>query len=214
MVETPPDIADFCNLAIYQAIAPAVPYVFGGIWLKGGSHAPGLDCSGLPYAVSLRLGQSIARTSEAQFATLPEVQQGELRQGDTIFYNVPGDTQPQPAHMAIYWTPELVLQAPHTGLNVELSAPLPYQIMGYRRLPFPDRPTAPPAPPAPPQGVEAMYAFQNAQGQTVIVGTQQSTGHTVVVTSGADQHVEGGWSLADVTGEIEKAYPGTVVVVE
>jgi hypothetical protein len=71
------------------------------------------------------------------------------------------------------------------------------------------QPTPPPIKPE-----EIMQTFENSKGQTVIVGNQQSNGHTIVVTSGADAKVNGGWSLADVTGSIEAAYPGTVVVVE
>jgi len=69
-----------------------------------------------------------------------------------------------------------------------------------------------PLPPLTPE--EIMQAFQNSKGQTVIIGNQQSTGHTVVVTSGADASVQGGWSLADVTADIQKVYPNTVVVIE
>ena len=90
-------IEQFCALAAAQV---GVPYVFGGTGLAG-SPNPGLDCSGLPYAVCLHLGVTIARTSEEQFATLATVVP-PLRQGDLIFYDVP-DTQPQPAHEAIWW---------------------------------------------------------------------------------------------------------------
>lgn len=125
-------IEQFCALAAAQV---GVPYVFGGTGLAG-SPNPGLDCSGLPYAVCLHLGVTIARTSEEQFATLATVVP-PLRQGDLIFYDVPTDDQPQPAHESIYWSSLTVLQAPHAGENVEFSPSLPYEIMGYRRLPLP-----------------------------------------------------------------------------
>lgn len=134
-------IVDFDNLAAAQV---GVPYVFGGTSLKNAPH-PGLDCSGFPYAVSLALGVSIPRTSEAQFAGLTRIGAPE-RRGDLVFYNVPTDTQAQPAHMAIWWDASTVLQAPRTGEDVMFCAPLPYQVMGYRRLPFPDA-TPPPATP-------------------------------------------------------------------
>ena len=133
-------IADFNNLAQAQL---GVPYVFGGVNLAGTAH-PGLDCSGLPYAVSLHLGQNIPRTSEAQFAGLPRVADpAQLRRGDLVFYDVPEDTQPQPAHVTIWWSPTQVLQAPRTGEDVMFSAPLPYTVMGYGRLPFPNAAPAP-----------------------------------------------------------------------
>jgi len=135
-------IVDFNNLALAQT---GVPYVFGGVNLAG-TPSPGLDCSGLPYAVSLAFGQAIPRTSEAQFADLPRIP-GPQRRGDLIFYDVASDNQPQPAHEAIYWDSGHVLQAPHTGtlVGVYPNSALPYPIMGYCSLPFPN--ATPPPPP-------------------------------------------------------------------
>lgn len=146
-------IVDFCALAAKQV---GVPYVFGGTSLAG-SPSPGLDCSGLPYAVSLALGETIPRTSEAQFSGLPRLAAPE-RQGDLVFYNVPTDNQPQPAHVAIWWDASTILQAPHTGEDVMFSGPLSYQIMGFGRLPFPD--------PSPPTQEE------NETMTTILIGGQ------------------------------------------
>jgi hypothetical protein len=198
-------ITAFCNLAAAQV---GVPYVFGGTHLAG-TYDAGLDCSGLPYAVALYFGVTIPRTSEAQFAGLPPVGEADLRRGDLVFYDVPTDNQAQPAHEAIWWDVSQVLQAPRTGEDVMFSSPLPYTIMGYRRLPFPD-PVIPVPPPIPQEDI--LYAFENSKGETVIVGTVN--GHTAVVTSGQDASVSNGWSFDDVTDAIEAAYPGTVVVVQ
>lgn len=127
-------ITDFNNLAVAQI---GVPYVFGGINLRG-TASPGVDCSGLPFAVSAALGEAIPRTSEAQYAGLPAVAEANLRRGDLVLLDVPGDDQPQPAHVVIWWNASTVLQAPHTGEDVMFSPTLPYAVMGYRRLPFPD----------------------------------------------------------------------------
>jgi hypothetical protein len=70
----------------------------------------------------------------------------------------------------------------------------------------------PPPPPIPPEDI--VDAFENSKGQTVIVGNTGNPPQTVVITQGADANVVGGWSVANVTAAIEKAYPGTVVVVE
>lgn len=138
-------IADVTALAAEQATNPAVPYVFGGTSLKGSEH-PGVDCSGLPFACAEHFGVAIPRTSEEQYADLPEVAEGDLRCGDLVLYDVPGDDQAQPAHVAIWWNESLVLEAPHTGEDVMFSDPLPYGIMGYRRLPFPDADAPVPTP--------------------------------------------------------------------
>jgi hypothetical protein len=137
-------ITDFNNLALAQT---GVPYVFGGINLAGTPN-PGLDCSGLPYAVSLKLGQGIPRTSESQFANLPRLSAPQ-RRGDLVFYDVASDDQAQPAHVTIWWTPQTVLQAPRTGEDVGIypNSQLPFPIMGYASLPFPNVPPVPPPTP-------------------------------------------------------------------
>jgi len=204
---TLPPITLFDALAADQV---GVPYVFGGTSLAG-STSPGLDCSGLVFACCAALGVTIPRTSEAQYAGLPAVPTGNLRQGDLIFYDVPTDDQAQPAHEAIWWSGTEVLQAPFTGEDVQFSPPLPYVIMGFRRLPFPNA-APPPTPTSPISMEDDVQALLDNQGRIVLVGT--SGGHTVVVTQGADSKVEGGWSVADVTDAIEAAYPGTVTVLE
>jgi hypothetical protein len=155
-------IADFNNLAAAQV---GIPYVFGGTSLRGSAH-PGVDCSGLPYAVSLALGESIPRTSEAQYAGLPAVAEVDLRRGDLVLLDVPGDTQPQPAHVVIWWNASTVLQAPHTGEDVMFSPTLPYTIMGYRRLPFPDAAPVPPIP-TPTEDDMAFQMCDPASGKTL-----------------------------------------------
>jgi len=163
-----------------------VPYVYGGVNLAS-SPDPGLDCSGLPYAVSLALGQEIPRTSEAQFAGLPRVDASAIRRGDLIFYDVPEDTDPQPAHVAIWWNSHTVLQAPHTGTDVQFSAPLPYTIMGYGRLPFPDAPIPPP-PPKPEALTQMGVAIaQNGDVISTWVGKDgtPAAGHAFVMTQKA-----------------------------
>lgn len=171
-------IQDFNNIAQWQTVPPAVPYVFGGVNLKG-SASPGMDCSGLPWAICNLLGVAIPRTSEAQFSGLPAVALANIRQGDLVFYDVPTDDQPQPAHVSIWWDSGHILQEPHTGEDAGIypNSALPYKIMGYRRLPLPS--AAPPAPPAPPKEEDMLiastasgngYWIVNAQGAVYAYG--------------------------------------------
>ena len=205
-------IVDLCNLAAFQAAPPAVPYGFGGIWLKGSPQFPGglLDCSGLPYGVSLALGKSIPRTSEAQYAGLPAVQESELRRGDLVLLNVPEDTQPQPAHVVIWWDADTVLQAPRTGEDVMFSPTLPYEVMGYRRLPFPDAVT-PPLPPLPvPIKEETMSMDIKPDGSIVItaVGAGSRNEHLMVFTlKDPFNPASPGYNVIDVTDGIGTADP-------
>jgi hypothetical protein len=131
-----------------------VPYVYGGTTLIGHPNA-GLDCSGLPYAVCRYLGISIPRTSSAQYAGLEAISAADVAPGDLVFYDVPTDSPPQPAHEAVVIIPgQQIIQAPHTGLSVEYSIlNIGYKIMGYRRIPelitisTPPLSTLPPPPP-------------------------------------------------------------------
>ena len=169
-------IVDFNNLALAQT---GVPYVFGGVNLAGTPN-PGLDCSGLPYAVSLALGKSIPRTSEAQFAGLTRISQPN-RRGDLVFYDVASDDQAQPAHEAIWWDSGHVLQAPRTGENVGVypNSALPYPIMGYCQLPFPN--VAPsPAPPIP-EEYEEMSSVVLDDG-TIVSYVVNMSGHLIEIT--------------------------------
>ena len=189
-------IVDFNTLAALQV---GVPYVFGGIGLKGTTH-PGLDCSGFPYAVSLALGVSIPRTSEEQFAGLVNIGNPQ-RRGDLVFYNVPSDNQPQPAHMAIWWDASTVLQAPRTGEDVMFCAPLPYAVMGYRRLPFPN--TGPLPPPPPEKEYEIMDSVALSDG-TVVSHAVTPQGHYLEITRApgkAGHPATDGLEIIDVTAQ-------------
>ena len=102
-----------------------------------------MDCSGYTQAVARALGDAIERTSEDQWATLPP---GDGSVGDYAFFDVPSDTQAQPAHVGIVSSPGVMLNAPYTGTVVRYD-PIKgpgRTVMGYRRLPGL---TAPPSPP-------------------------------------------------------------------
>jgi cell wall-associated NlpC family hydrolase len=85
------------------------PYVFGGT----GPCGSGYDCSGLTQAAWAAAGVSIPRTSESQWAGLPHV--SSLQPGDIMVFNGAG-------HVGIYVGNNELIDAPHTGLSVELVA--------------------------------------------------------------------------------------------
>ena len=82
------------------------PYVFGG------SGPGGFDCSGLTMASWAAAGISIPRTSYEQWASLPHVPTSQLQPGDIVVFNGAG-------HVGLYVGGGYMVDAPHTGLNVE-----------------------------------------------------------------------------------------------
>jgi len=84
------------------------PYVFGGT----GPCGSGFDCSGLTMSAWAAAGVSIPRTSEEQWASLPHVSTSDLQPGDILVFNGAG-------HVGIYVGGGMLIDAPHTGLDVE-----------------------------------------------------------------------------------------------
>jgi len=84
------------------------PYVYGGT----GPCSDGFDCSGLTMEAWAHAGVAIARTSEEQWATLPAVSTSDLEPGDILVF-LGG------AHVGIYVGGGYLIDAPHTGADVE-----------------------------------------------------------------------------------------------
>ena len=91
------------------------PYVYGG----AGPCSSGYDCSGLTSSAWASAGVSIPRTSYDQMAGLPAV---ELAAGDVTKYLQPGDILGfvGNSHVGIYVGGGRLIDAPHSGLSVEL----------------------------------------------------------------------------------------------
>jgi cell wall-associated NlpC family hydrolase len=85
-------------------------YVYGG---TGPTCADGYDCSGLTMESWAAAGVSIPRTSYEQWDDLPHVSFADIQPGDIlVFYDA--------GHVAIYVGHGQFIQAPHTGLDVQL----------------------------------------------------------------------------------------------
>lgn len=89
------------------------PYVYGGT----GPCADGFDCSGLTQAAWAYAGVAIERTSEDQWDSLPHVSEADMQPGDIMVFNGAG-------HVGIYVGHGELIDAPHTGADVEL---VPFQ---------------------------------------------------------------------------------------
>jgi peptidoglycan DL-endopeptidase CwlO len=96
----------------YDAVG--CPYLYGGT-----SCSPGYDCSGLTMEAWASAGVSIPRTSYDQEADLPQV---DLAPGDPEKYLEPGDILgfAGNSHVGIYVGGGKLIDAPHTGADVEL----------------------------------------------------------------------------------------------
>lgn len=90
-----------------------VPYLWGGA-----SPSTGFDCSGLVQYVFGQLGISLPRTSEQQ-ATVgtPVASLASAQPGDLVFF----EPSPQgPGHVGIYIGHGQMIDAPHTGTDVQV----------------------------------------------------------------------------------------------
>jgi hypothetical protein len=91
------------------------PYVWGGE-----TPGVGFDCSGLTQAAYAAAGIRIPRTSTAQWTALPHVALADLEPGDLVFFE-PGEFTPGlPGHVGIYIGDDEMVDAPHTGTDVQI----------------------------------------------------------------------------------------------
>jgi peptidoglycan DL-endopeptidase CwlO len=87
----------------------------------GATGPDSFDCSGLVQAAWAAAGVSIPRTTFEQWAALPHIPVSAMQPGDLIIYNGEG-------HVAIYVGGGYIIDAPHTGADVER---VPYNEQWY-----------------------------------------------------------------------------------
>jgi peptidoglycan DL-endopeptidase CwlO len=93
--------------------AVAFAYAQLGKPYQWGATGPGsYDCSGLVQAAWAAAGVSIPRTTYNQWGSLPHVSTSALEPGDLLFFDGIG-------HVAMYVGNGYMIDAPHTGLDVE-----------------------------------------------------------------------------------------------
>jgi len=90
------------------------PYVYGA----DGPNA--FDCSGLVQWSFARAGVSVPRVAAAQAMTGPVVPVAQLEPGDLLFYHTDPADPGYISHVAIYIGGGKMVQAPHTGENVQV----------------------------------------------------------------------------------------------
>lgn len=103
-----------------QAIQDAEDYL-GTPYVYGGESTKGFDCSGLLQYVWAKNGVSIPRTTYQQFQTGTPVAKTNLQPGDAVFFTGSDPKNGLPGHVAMYIGAGKVIQAPHTGADVEVT---------------------------------------------------------------------------------------------
>ena len=92
-----------------------VPYRWGGT-----DPSTGLDCSGLVQRVYGDLGISLPRTSQEQVTVgTPVASLAQAQPGDLVFFE---PTSSGPGHVGIYIGNGQMIDAPHTGTDVQVQA--------------------------------------------------------------------------------------------
>jgi cell wall-associated NlpC family hydrolase len=106
-----PEVSAFLAAAVSRV---GMPYVWGA----AGPRA--FDCSGLVQWSLARAGVVMPRVAVDQARTGPQVPVSQLQPGDLLFYHTDPTAPTYISHVAIYLGNGLIIQAPHTGLDVEI----------------------------------------------------------------------------------------------
>ena len=122
-------------------LAEAARFV-GDPYVYGAAGPSAFDCSGLVQYALEKVGlKNVPRTSEEQYAWVEHVPEKDLRPGDLIFEQWPGDSSP-PGHVAIYTGTGKIEEAPSPGQPVHVIPWSPGQVsaeggrvVGYGRIP-------------------------------------------------------------------------------
>jgi cell wall-associated NlpC family hydrolase len=105
---TPPPVSSGAATAVSTAKAQlGKPYVYGG------AGPDSFDCSGLTMYAWHAAGVSLPHSAEMQRESIPAVAISQLQPGDLVFFGSPA------YHVGIYVGSGQMIDAPHTGANVE-----------------------------------------------------------------------------------------------
>jgi cell wall-associated NlpC family hydrolase len=91
-----------------------MPYVWGA------AGPQEFDCSGLVQWSFAQAGISVPRVADDQALTGPAVPVSQLEPGDLLFYRTEPSRPGYISHVAIYLGNGWMIQAPQTGMNVEV----------------------------------------------------------------------------------------------
>lgn len=106
-----------------KAVSAALSRV-GDPYVWGGTGPAAFDCSGLVQWSFAQAGISLPRTAAEQYLTGPRLALSDAQPGDLLFWAYDPNDPSFVDHTAIYLGNGMMVEAPHTGLNVQV-VPVP-----------------------------------------------------------------------------------------
>jgi hypothetical protein len=120
------DAGEFLTRAQIAGFLKAAASRVGAPYVWGATGPNAFDCSGLVQWSFAQIGIRMPRVAQEQFFTGPHIPYADARPGDLIFYHYEPNDPTFVSHVAIYVGDGQMLEAPHTGELVKLTAvPLP-----------------------------------------------------------------------------------------
>jgi peptidoglycan DL-endopeptidase CwlO len=108
-----------------QAVAAAITFAeqqLGKPYLWGGTGPDAFDCSGLIMMAYRAAGVSIARTSQAQWATETRIPASQVQPGDLVFFAGADGTPTSPGHVGLVIGNGKMIEAYATGYPIRVSS--------------------------------------------------------------------------------------------
>jgi peptidoglycan DL-endopeptidase CwlO len=108
-----------------QAVAAAISFAeqqLGKPYLWGGTGPDAFDCSGLVMMAYRAAGISIARTSQAQWASETRVPASQVQPGDLVFFAGSDGTVTDPGHVGLVIGDGKMIEAYATGFPIRVSS--------------------------------------------------------------------------------------------
>jgi len=108
-----------------QAVAAAISFAeqqLGKPYLWGGTGPDAFDCSGLMMMAYRAAGISIARTSQAQWASETRVPASQVQPGDLVFFAGSDGTVTDPGHVGLVIGGGKMIEAYATGFPIRVSS--------------------------------------------------------------------------------------------
>ena len=100
-----------------RAAAVALDQV-GVRYRYGGSGPQGFDCSGLVHYAYAQAGVAVPRTTGQLWAAAVDVDRGDLRAGDLLFFSIEGKM----SHVGMYLGKRQFVHAPQSGRTVSVAS--------------------------------------------------------------------------------------------